>query len=157
VFAPWAASLLIGPILYAAPAAETDFAVTHKGSDPRFLTSVERVVPCVISSEPAAQISVPPKIYPKKSADTGEVGPVEIKLVFDGLWCVRKATIVKSSGYWRLDQASLKFLMTVRFKPDDKSLKIEDGLPTMAIKLEYRRTVCGGYMKCLYIDFGPAA
>src|ERR1700679_4128500 len=108
----------------AGPSGGDDFVVTGKATDSRFLTAVERVAPCVIASEPAAEVHVPSEIYPKESADTGETGPVEIKLTYDGLWCVRKATIVKSSGYWRLDQASLGFLMTIRFKPDATAIKL---------------------------------
>jgi outer membrane biosynthesis protein TonB len=140
---------VVSAFVVAAPlAAEKAFLITHREADPRFLTSIERVGPCKISSDPVSEVRVPSEIYPKESADIGEVGPVQLELAFDNNWCVRKATIAKSTGYRRLDQASLSFLMTVRYKPDSDAIKTKDGESTMIVKLEYRRLVCGGY-SCL--------
>jgi outer membrane biosynthesis protein TonB len=146
-------------LVMAGPAADSEkqFLMTHREADSRFLTSIERVGPCEISSDPVSQVRVPSEIYPKESVDLGETGTVQVELAFDDFWCVRKTTIVKSTGYWRLDQASLSFLMTVRYKPDPKAITIKDGQSTLAVKLEWRRGVCGGYKKCLFIDLSPAA
>jgi hypothetical protein len=153
------ANLIIGTAFVAAAAlpGEKSFVMTHREADSRFLTSIERVGPCEVSSDPVSQLRVPSEIYPKESVDRGETGPVQIELTFDSGWCVRKATIVNSAGHWRLDQASLSFLMTVRYKPDPEAIKIKDGESTMVVKLEWRRGVCGGYKKCLYIDLTPSA
>jgi outer membrane biosynthesis protein TonB len=138
-------------------AGDKSLVVNHREADPRFLTSIERVGRCKISSDPVSEVRVPSQIYPQESVDKGEVGAVQIDLTFDSDWCVRKATIVKSTGYWRLDQASLGFLMTVRYKPDSEAIKIKDGESTMDVKVEWRRGVCGGYKKCLFIDLSPSA
>lgn len=137
-------------------AAEKQYLMTRNQADQRFLSSIERMGPCKISSDPVSEVRVPSEIYPKESADIGEVGAVQIELTFDSDWCVRKATIVKSAGYWRLDQDSLSFLMTVRYKPDPEGIKIKEGESTMVVKLEWRRLACGGYKKCLFIDFSPS-
>lgn len=136
--------------------AEKQFLLVHKKSDPRFLTSIERAGPCTISSDPVSEVRVPSEIYPQESVDKGETGVARMELVFDAGWCVRRATIIKSTGYWRLDQASLSYLMTVRYKPDPEAIKIKDGESTLAVTLEWRSGVCGGYKKCLLFILSPA-
>ena len=94
-------------------AANKQFLMTHNPDDARFLTSIEKVGSCQIPSDPVSQVHVPSETYPKESVDLDETGTVQVELSFDDLWCVRKATIVKPSGYWRLDQASSSFIITV--------------------------------------------
>jgi outer membrane biosynthesis protein TonB len=57
------------------------------------------------------------QLYPVQSVAGHEEGTVRMLVIFDRDWCVRKASVVASSGYWRLDEVSLKFAMTIKFKP----------------------------------------
>jgi hypothetical protein len=58
-----------------------------------------------------------------------------MELIFDSDWCVRKATIVQSTGHWRLDNVSLSYMMTVRYMPKAQGIKEKDGEPTIVVKL----------------------
>jgi hypothetical protein len=48
---------------------------------------------------------------------------------------VRKATIVQSTGYWRLDNVTLAYVMTVKYMPKLEVIKQKDGEPTVVIRL----------------------
>jgi hypothetical protein len=63
-----------------------------------------------------------------------EEGTVVMQLIFDSGWCVRKATIVKSTKYWRLDFASLQWAMNLKWTPK-KTLLTADGEPTVTIPI----------------------
>lgn len=117
-----------------AAAEETSYLLAHQEADPRFLTSIERIGPCRVSTPPVSGIRVPWQIYPKESVANHEEGSVIMELVLDADWCVRKATIVQSTEYWRLDKVSLEFAMSVRYQPDPKILKLKDGNPTVVVK-----------------------
>jgi TonB family protein len=112
-----------------------DFLMTYQDADSRFLASIERVGPCKIKSDPVPKIRFAEQLYPKESIAKHEEGTVRMEFAFDNNWCIRKATIVKSTGYWRLDQVSLGYVMTVRYKPKPETIKIKDGEPTMVIQL----------------------
>ena len=56
-------------------------------------------------------------------------------VVVDPEWCVRKATIVQSTGFWRLDGVSLSYMMTVKYMPKAETIKQKDGEPTVLVKL----------------------
>ena len=131
------AFFVVGSLIVAgrAAAGEKQFLLIHQQADPRFLTSIERVGPCKISSDPVSQLRIPWQLYPPESVAKSEEGSIQMELTFDADWCVRKATIIKSTGYWRLDQVSLSYLMTVRWKPDPKGIKMKDGEPMMVVKL----------------------
>jgi len=64
-----------------------------------------------------------------------EEGTVIMELKLDPEWCVRKATIVQSTGFWRLDRVSLSCMMTVKYMPKPESIKQTDGEPTVTVKL----------------------
>lgn len=51
-----------------------------------------------------------------------------MQLVIDSDSCVRKATILQSSGYYRLDKASLEFAMSLRLsvRLDQLNLSIKE-------------------------------
>jgi hypothetical protein len=119
-------------------AAEKQYLLVHREADPRFLISVERIGPCKVSV-PAVSggIRVPWQLYPKESVDRHEEGTVTVELIFDPDWCVRKATIVQSTNYWRLDGVSLSFLMTVKYMPKPEIIKLKDGEPTVTFKLAW--------------------
>jgi hypothetical protein len=57
-----------------------------------------------------------------------------MQLIFDSGWCVRKATIVESTRFWRLDDISLKWAMTIKWSPK-KTLSTSDGEPTVTIPI----------------------
>ena len=107
----------------------------HQEADSRFLTSIERVGPCKVSTPPEPGIRVPSEIYPKMSVYQKEEGTVVLELILDSDWCVRKATVVQSTGYFRLDNVTLEYVMKVKYKPKPESIKQKDGEPTIVIKL----------------------
>ena len=120
----------------AVPAADKQFLLSHNPADPRFLTSIERVGECKVKTPPETKgIRVPWQIYPKESVDKHEEGTVAVELVFDADWCIRKATIVQSTGYWRLDNVTLAYVMTVKYMPKPEVIKQKDGEPTVVIRL----------------------
>jgi TonB family protein len=98
---------------------EVHYWVVHQETDPRFITAIERVGDCKIPGEPlpVSKLRVPYQLYPAESVARHEEGTVKMLFSFDRDWCVRKASVVESSGYWRLDEVSLKFAMTMKFKP----------------------------------------
>ena len=118
-----------------APVFGEQFLKSHNPADSDFLTSIERVGPCTISTPPVAGIRVPYQLYPPWSVQFHEEGTVQMELVFDEDWCIRKASIVQSTGFWRLDEVSLKYMMTVKYQPKPGSIKMKDGSPTMVVKL----------------------
>jgi hypothetical protein len=110
--------------------------VMRRESDIRFMTSIERVGECHIKTPPGENgLRFPWQLYPKESMDKHEEGRVTFELVFDTNWCVRKATIVNSTGFWRLDNVTLVYLMTVRYAPKPEQIKEKDGEPTMIMSL----------------------
>ena len=120
----------------AAPETETKYLATHQEVDPRFITSIERIGPCKLLGPPlTGSIRVPWQLYPKESVEKHEEGTAKIQLVFDSDWCVRKATIIQSTKYWRLDSVSLRFAMTIKFMP--KVTQFIDGEPTVSIPIAW--------------------
>jgi outer membrane biosynthesis protein TonB len=114
-FVPW----ILTTNVLAADIDDTHYLVAHLAVDPRFINSIERVGGCKISGEPIpiSKVRVPYQLYPVQSVAGHEEGTVRMLVIFDRDWCVRKASVVASSGYWRLDEVSLKFAMTIKFKP----------------------------------------
>ena len=106
--------------------------------DPQFFTSIERVGHCEIKGDPiadTARLRVGPELYPPDSARNHEEGTVHLQLVFDDDWCVRKASVVKSSGFWRLDAVSLEYAIKLKWKPP-KPVMI-DGVATVEIPIAW--------------------
>ena len=91
--------------------------------------------PCKVTTPPETGIRVPWQLYPKASEDNGEQGSVIMELKLDPEWCVRKATIIQSTGFWRLDGVSLGYMMTVKYLPKPGTFKQKDGEPTVNVKL----------------------
>jgi len=115
---------------------EKPFLITRQEADSRFITSIERVGPCKVTAKPETKgIRVPWQLYPKESVDRREEGSVIMELTLDPDWCVRKATIVQSTGFWRLDGVSLGYMMTVKYMPKPETIKEKDGEPTVTVKL----------------------
>jgi outer membrane biosynthesis protein TonB len=118
------------------PRRKKQFLIERQEADPRFITSIERVGPCKVTAPPeTAGIRVPWQLYPKESVEKHEEGTVTIELRLDTGWCVRKATIVQSTGFWRLDGVSLSYLMTVKYMPKPEVIKQKDGEPTVVVRL----------------------
>ena len=121
----------------AAPVSDTTttYSAGHLASDPRFITYLERNGPCTVPGPPRdnAGLIVPYQIYPAESLRRHEEGTV-VEFIFDPGWCVRKATIIKSSKYWRLDYVSLKWAMNQRWTPK-KTLLTSEGEPTVTIPI----------------------
>jgi outer membrane biosynthesis protein TonB len=114
---------------------EKQFLFARQEADHQFITSIERVGPCKITAPPQSGIRVPWQLYPKASVDRHEEGRAIIELKLDSEWCVRKATIVQSTGFWRLDGISLSYMMTVKYMPKSETIKQKDGEPTVNVKL----------------------
>jgi outer membrane biosynthesis protein TonB len=82
---------------------------------------------------------VPYQLYPAESVQRHEEGTVVMEFIFDSGWCVRKATIVKSSKYWRLDYVSLKWAMNLRWTPK-KTLFTADGEQMVTIPIGWGKS-----------------
>jgi TonB family protein len=106
-------------------------------SDPHFIISIARLGACKLPGPPlsANQIRIPWQIYPPESLQRHEEGTVKMKLTLDPDSCVIKAMILQSSGFWRLDEVSLKFVMTLKIAP--KATILEDGQPTIIIPIAW--------------------
>ncbi len=116
---------------------ETKYRVDHLTAGSRFMTSIERSGPCKLRGLPLTkEIRVPSELYPKESMEQHEEGTATIQLIFDSDWCVRKATITQSSGFWRLDNVSLWFAMTIKFTPKITAMTV-DAEPTITIPIAW--------------------
>lgn len=113
-----------------------NYLVSELKSDPRYMISVTRLFACKIQGRPRSTIRVPWEIYPEESRRAEEEGTVFLQLIFDSDWCVHKATVLKSSGYYRLDNVSLEFVMTVKYSFEVKDLI--DGRPALTIPIAWR-------------------
>jgi len=116
----------------------TKYLETRQVTDPRFITSVERTGPCTLRGPPVENrpLMVPYQLYPPESLRRHEEGTVKVQLIFDSNWCVRKAIVVESSTYWRLDQVSLQWAMFVKWTPS-KTLLTPEGEPTVTIPVAW--------------------
>jgi len=76
-------------------------------------------------------------LYPAESRRHNESGKVVMQFVIDPDSCVRKATILQSSGYFRLDKASLDFAMNLKFPPASMGQikTMDDGQPTFSFPM----------------------
>jgi outer membrane biosynthesis protein TonB len=122
----------------AVPSIETKYALEHLGTDPRFIVSIERVGPCKLAGSPmsTAQLRIPSALYPRESANNHEEGTAQVQLIFDANWCVRKAIIIESSKFWRLDNQSLKWAMTIMWEPSKTKFTAE-GEPTVILPMAW--------------------
>ncbi len=118
------------------PNTQTKYLMAHNEADQRFITSIERIGSCTLSGPPlrTAQLRVPYQLYPAVSANNHEEGTVKMQLIFDSDWCIRKATIIESTTFWRLDNVSLQWAMKIKWKPE-KTLSTADGEPTVTFPI----------------------
>jgi outer membrane biosynthesis protein TonB len=125
--------------VFAADYDDGHFLVVHQEADPRFINSIERVGDCKIPGEPIplSKVRVPWKLYPFASLAKHEQGDIRMQFIFDRDWCVRKVSVLQSSGYWRLDEVSLKFAMTLKWKPSVIKEYV-DGEPSVQFPITWR-------------------
>jgi TonB family protein len=128
---------LAQPVASDTPAAnaETQFLVTRQKADPRFIIAMTRLGPCTIAGPPKP-IRIPYQLYPPESLRLREQGRVVMQASFDVDSCVSKVSLLQSSGYWRLDEVSLRFAMTM--KTEMRSEEIVDGHPTFTFPITWK-------------------
>jgi TonB family protein len=144
------------------PQDDTAYIETKQPRDTRFITSITRLTACKIPEATDFQLK---PLYPPDSRKHHEDGKVIMQLVIDSDSCVRKATILQSSGYYRLDGASLGYAMNLRFQRAMLSnIKTFDvgGQLTFAFPMEWKLVAsvpyvpgdpCSGGATC--VDLAP--
>ena len=141
---------------------DTEYLATKQPRDARFTTAITRLTACKIAGESDIRNMVP--LYPPDSRKHHEEGKVIMQFLIDPDFCVRKATILQSSGYFRLDKASLDFAMNLKFPPSMlRNIKsVDDGQPTFEFPMVWKliRSLpyvpgdpCSGGARC--IDEAP--
>jgi TonB family protein len=117
---------------------DTVYVETKQPGDKRFVTAITRLTACKITLVTNTRVLVPP--YPPDSRKHHEEGKVVMQFIIDSDSCVRKATILQSSGYYRLDKASLEYAMNLRFSPSmlSKLKSFDDGQPTFAFPIVWK-------------------
>lgn len=113
---------------------------TKQPRDARFITTIARLTACKIAR--ATDLTQMGPLYPLDSRKHHEEGTVIMQLLLDSDLCARKATILQSSGYFRLDKASLEFAMNLKFPPSivSKTKIVDDGQPQLAIPIVWKLT-----------------
>jgi hypothetical protein len=89
VLALWLAGMLAAATACASddPAADKQFLVAHNAADPRFLTWIERVGACRITTRPETNvIHFSELLYPRESVEKHEEGTVTVELILDADW-----------------------------------------------------------------------
>ena len=77
--------------------------------------------------------------YPRLSKDIGEQGIVDVQLFINELGEVKSVSIIRSSGFDRLDKAAAQLASRIRFKPyivNGNASKVNAGI---AIKFQLNR------------------
>ncbi len=132
-------ALIFGDTAFSSPpqADDTMYIETKRQRDTHFITAVTRLTTCKITGDTDFRDLVP--LYPSDSRKH-EQGKVIMQFVIDSDSCVRKATILQSSGYYRLDKASLEFAKNLKFSPSmlSKIKSFDDGRPTFAFPIEWK-------------------
>jgi hypothetical protein len=113
--------------------------VTRRADDPRFVVSMARMYKCQLrdlgTMTKYDALRVPAELYPKESLRLHEEGTVMLELLFDDDWCVRKATVLESSGFFRLDEVSLQYALQLRFHFEVKDRV--DGQPMVRLPIAW--------------------
>jgi TonB family protein len=134
--------LIFGDAAISSPsqADDTLYLETKKPGDTRFITTIARLTACKIDRETDVRSMVP--LYPEDSKKHNEQGKVIMQLVIDSDSCVRKATILQSSGYYRLDKASLDLTMNLKFSASmlSKIKTFDDGRLTFPFPVVWTLT-----------------
>jgi TonB family protein len=115
-------------------AAQTNYLIHKRDDNPDFWSAIERVGPCDVTGEPTDRVVIPwQEFYPTESRKKNEEGRVVVSIIFDDDSCPLSAMVLRSSGFWRLDEATLRVAMRTKTTRRTKS---DDGQPSwvMAIK-----------------------
>jgi TonB family protein len=140
----------------------TQYMETSRPRDARFITSIARITACKIQFIQDPRFMTP--LYPEESKKHHEQGKVIMQFIIDSDLCVRKATIVQSSGYYRLDKASLGFAMSLKFPTATiKTIhSFDDGQPAFMFPIVWKLVApvpyvrgdpCSGGARC--VDEAP--
>jgi len=78
-----------------------------------------------IASEPKLEEPAPPPVWPDQSRVQKEQGKADLSLCVNDIGQVTAARVNRSTGYPKLDNASLEWAKTLKFKPAMRS-----GMPT---------------------------
>ena len=127
----------------------TQYQETHRSDYSEYMASITRLTVCKIPGAGSLP-SLPSGFYPEQSRRQHEEGKVIMQFIFDAESCVRKATIVQSSGHYRLDNASLKFAMTLKF-PAATTSKLKnfvDGQPAVVFPIVWKLLAPKVYARC---------
>jgi hypothetical protein len=118
------------------PARAATYLVTPDAADKRFFYSIERLDRCDLKQQamPHKTLTVPWEIYPAESVGREE-GTVVVLLKFDADHCVRKASVIHTSKFWRLDNVTLKWAMLQKFIPEWPVTV--DGEPAILMKIAW--------------------
>ena len=94
------ASAAEAPVPVPVPSPENQFRIAHQKADPRFITSIERVGPCKVTTTPETGIRVPWQLYPKASVDKHVEGTVimDSTLIQNGVCARRRSFGQPDSG-----------------------------------------------------------
>jgi hypothetical protein len=125
---------------------EPRYWVTRKADDPRFIVAMARMSKCHLpgKAKKGTVMRIPAELYPEESVRLHEEGTVAMELLFDDDWCVRKATILESSGFFRLDAVSLQYAMHLKFMFEVKE-RI-DGQPVLRVPIAWGASQAGKAM-----------
>jgi TonB family protein len=132
------AGLLMVSAALPAQAEETHFTVRKRDDYPDFWISIERIGPCDIRGKPVDRPVIPwQKYYPVESMRRNETGKVVVRIIFDADSCPRSAIVLQSSGFGRLDVATLRVAMLIKTTMRSKS---DDGQPTLVLPINWELT-----------------
>lgn len=120
------------------PTDGTLYLETKQPRDTRFVTAIARLTACTITREADPHQMVPQ--YPPESRKHPEEGKVVMQFLVDSNYRVRRATILQSSGYFRLDKASLDYAMNLKFPPSmlGKATSADDGQKAFAFPIVWK-------------------
>jgi hypothetical protein len=131
----------------------TRYMETLRPDDTKFVTSITRITKCQIAeAHNPRELALP---YPVDAQKHKEQGKALLQLIIDSDFCVRKATILLSSGYYRLDKSGLDFAMNLKFPTSmlTNFKTLDDGQLTFKMPLAWNLIVQKPYVpgdRCAY-------
>ena len=131
----------------------TRYMETLRPDDTKFVTSITRITRCQIAeAHNPRELALP---YPVEAQKHKEQGKALLQLIIDSDLCVRKATILLSSGYYRLDKSGLDFAMNLKFPTSmlTNFKTLDDGQLTFQMPLVWNLIVQKPYIpgdRCAY-------
>jgi TonB family protein len=132
------AGLLIVSAAFSTEAEETHYSIQKRADYPDFWSSIERIGPCAVPGEPTDNVVIPwEKYYPTESRIKNEMGTVVVLIIFDADSCPRSAMVTRSSGFPRLDAATLRVAILTKTTKRSKS---DDGQPILILPIAWKIT-----------------